>query len=193
MLTRTRLLASTLLMILLLAVVLLLHGRGDGGAGRVFSVWHPLTSGATGLGRGDGDLGGGEVSVHEGSEPAVARLDPRLRAALVEATDDAAAVGVTLRINSGWRSAAYQRVLLEEAEKTYGNATEAGRWVRTPQTSTHVSGKAVDIGPTSATRWLAQHGARYGLCQTYANEPWHFELRATQGRRCPSPRPDSSS
>jgi len=41
-----------------------------------------------------------------------------------------------------------------------------------------VSGDAVDIGGSGATRWLAEHGAAYGLCQIYANEPWHYELRA---------------
>jgi hypothetical protein len=40
-----------------------------------------------------------------------------------------------------------------------------------------VSGNAVDIGPLDATAWLAEHGVRYGLCQIYRNEPWHFELR----------------
>jgi hypothetical protein len=58
--------------------------------------------------------------------------------------------------------------------------------VATPKTSAHVSGDAIDIGPTDAASWLAQHGAGYGLCRVYANEAWHYELRpdaATQG--CP--------
>ena len=24
---------------------------------------------------------------------------------------------------------------------------------------------------------LSEHGAEYGLCQIYDNEPWHYELR----------------
>jgi hypothetical protein len=40
-----------------------------------------------------------------------------------------------------------------------------------------VSGDAVDIGPADATQWLSAHGAAYGLCQIYGNEPWHYELR----------------
>jgi D-alanyl-D-alanine carboxypeptidase len=40
-----------------------------------------------------------------------------------------------------------------------------------------VSGDAVDIGRVDATAWLARHGAAYGLCQIYSNEPWHYELR----------------
>ena len=54
---------------------------------------------------------------------------------------------------------------------------EAARWVATADTSAHVSGDAVDIGPSDAAAWLSEHGAEYGLCQIYGNEPWHYELR----------------
>ena len=47
----------------------------------------------------------------------------------------------------------------------------------TGETSPHVSGDAVDIGPPSAAAWLSEHGAAHGLCQIYSNEPWHYELR----------------
>jgi D-alanyl-D-alanine carboxypeptidase len=40
-----------------------------------------------------------------------------------------------------------------------------------------VSGDAVDIGHSDATGWLSEYGAKYGLCQIYSNEPWHYELR----------------
>jgi hypothetical protein len=40
-----------------------------------------------------------------------------------------------------------------------------------------VSGDATDIGHFDATAWLSEHGADYGLCQIYSNEPWHYELR----------------
>ena len=59
----------------------------------------------------------------------------------------------------------------------YGSEKEAARWVATPNTSAHVSGDAVDIGPFDATAWLSEHGAEYRLCQIYSNEPWHYELR----------------
>jgi zinc D-Ala-D-Ala carboxypeptidase len=49
--------------------------------------------------------------------------------------------------------------------------------VATPDKSAHVSGDAVDIGPSGAAAWLSERGAEYGLCQTYGNEPWHYELR----------------
>ena len=41
-----------------------------------------------------------------------------------------------------------------------------------------MSGEAVDLEDSGATTWLSRHGAEYGLCQIYRNEPWHFELRA---------------
>jgi hypothetical protein len=56
----------------------------------------------------------------------------------------------------------------------------------------HVTGKAVDVGPTDAAYWLAQHGARYGLCQIYANEIWHFERVIEPGETCPEQLPDAS-
>ncbi|MDR1293499.1 MAG: hypothetical protein LBK59_00845, partial [Bifidobacteriaceae bacterium] len=67
--------------------------------------------------------------------------------------------------------------LLSEAITEYGSPEEAARWVATAETSAHVSGDAIDIGGFDALTWLAEHGARYGLCRIYDNEPWHYELR----------------
>jgi zinc D-Ala-D-Ala carboxypeptidase len=107
----------------------------------------------------------------------VANLDPDLRSALHQAAADAADDGIELVVDSGRRSPEYQQQLLDEAVSTYGSLEEAARWVATPETSAHVSGDAVDIGPSAAAAWLSVHGAEYGLCQIYGNEPWHYELR----------------
>jgi zinc D-Ala-D-Ala carboxypeptidase len=104
-------------------------------------------------------------------------LDPALAGALRQAATDAAYDGVELYVKSGWRSPEYQQQLLNEAISKYGSEAEAARWVATPDTSPHVSGDAVDIGPSDATAWLSENGAAYGLCQIYGNEPWHYELR----------------
>jgi hypothetical protein len=124
---------------------------------------------------------GGAAPPSEGvldeQSPGVANLDPDLLDALRRAATSAAADGVRLHVNSGWRSAAHQEQLLKDAVATYGSREEAARWVATPQTSAHVSGDAVDIGPTRAATWLAEHGRAYGLCRVYRNEPWHYELR----------------
>jgi D-alanyl-D-alanine carboxypeptidase len=109
--------------------------------------------------------------------PAVGNLDPALLGALRQAATDAAGDGVEFLVNSGWRSPEYQEQLLREAVAEYGSEEEAARWVATPETSPHVSGDAVDVGPSDATAWLSEHGAEYGLCQIYGNEPWHYELR----------------
>ena len=117
------------------------------------------------------------VSVFDEEMPAVGRLDPDLLDALRRTATDAGADGVWLRVNSGWRSPEYQQQLLLDAVAEHGSQEEAERWVSTPETSAHVSGDAVDIGPSSAAAWLSEHGAAHGLCQIYGNEPWHFELR----------------
>ena len=107
----------------------------------------------------------------------VANLDPALLEALRRAATDAAGHGVELVVNGGWRSPEYEDRLRREAVSRYGSEEEAARWVATADTSAHVSGDAVDIGRSDATAWLSEHGAPYGLCQIYGNEPWHYELR----------------
>ncbi|MFS4507535.1 M15 family metallopeptidase [Clavibacter sp. Sh2141] len=126
------------------------------------------------------------ISPFDDEHPGIARLDPALRAAMQDAARDAAAQGVDMVVASGWRSARYQRSLLEDGVAKYGSAAEARKWVSTPERSAHVTGDAVDIGPTDADSWLQQHGDRYGLCQTYANEMWHFELGTEPGGTCPA-------
>jgi hypothetical protein len=135
------------------------------------------------LGEHRGALGeaGGAVpdgtTVFDEEIPAVAKLDPALLGALRQAATDAAGDGVEFFVNGGWRSPEYEEQLRREAVSKYGSEKEAARWVATPTTSPHVSGDAVDIGPSGATAWLSEHGPEYGLCQIYGNEPWHYELR----------------
>ncbi|NUT48334.1 MAG: M15 family metallopeptidase [Saccharothrix sp.] len=117
------------------------------------------------------------VTVFDDGIAAVANLAPDLLRALRRAAADAAEDGVGIFVNGGWRSPEYQGELLRQAISVYGSEKEAGRWVATPEKSAHVSGNAVDIGPVEARAWLSEHGSRYGLCQIYRNEPWHYELR----------------
>ena len=139
-----------------------------------------------------GALGEADRSVPDGTTvfddeiPGVAKLDPALLGALRQAATDAAGDGVVLLVDSGWRSPEYQARLLREAISKYGSEAEAARWVATPDRSAHVSGDAVDIGPSEAAAWLSERGAEYGLCQIYDNEPWHYELRPEAiGEGCP--------
>lgn len=134
----------------------------------------------------DGVLPPGATAADD--RPGITGLDADLLDALRAATADAAAAGIEVRVTSGWRSAAYQDQLLRDAVSTYGSEEEAARWVATSTTSAHVAGQAVDVGSWDAIGWLAEHGAGYGLCQTYGNESWHFELRPEAvASGCPPP------
>ena len=136
------------------------------------------------LGEADGAIPDG-TTVFDDEIPGVANLDPALLGALRQAAKTAADDGVEFIVNSGWRSPAYQEQLLRDAISKYGSEEEAAMWVATSETSAHVKGEAVDIGSSGAT-WLSTHGAAYGLCRIYGNEPWHYELRSEAvGHGCP--------
>lgn len=145
------------------------------------------------LGPDDGLIESGEhVSPFADDLPAIANLDPALREAMQRAAQDAIADGYEFVVTSGWRSERYQQSLFDDAVRDYGSLEEARRWVAPADVSSHVTGDAVDIGFTDADSWLSQHGADYGLCQTYANEMWHFQLATTPGGECPVQRNDPS-
>jgi hypothetical protein len=142
-----------------------------------------------GLGEADGAIPDG-TTVFDADVPGVTKLAPAFLGALRRAATDAA--GVEFVVDSGWRSSSYQERLLQQAVRKYGSHEEAARWVASPTTSAHVSGDAVDIG-RSAAAWLSEHGAHYGLCQIYSNEPWHYELRLEAiDRGCPPMYADAS-
>jgi hypothetical protein len=145
------------------------------------------------LGEHRGALGEADSAVPDGTTvfddevPGVANLDSDLLGALRQAATAAAGDGIEFVVDSGWRSPEYQEQLRQEAVSKYGSEEAAARWVATADTSPHVSGDAVDIGPGDATAWLSEHGAAYGLCQIYGNEPWHYELRPEAiGHACPA-------
>lgn len=116
-------------------------------------------------------------------------MSPKLRSRLLKAMAAAKADGVDIRINSGRRSAAKQRRLLDEAIEKYGSYKAAIRWVLPPEYSEHVKGRAVDITPATGAKWLELNGYRYGICRRYDNEPWHFEALTAPGRKCPAREP----
>ncbi|MFJ2864243.1 M15 family metallopeptidase [Kitasatospora sp. NPDC087314] len=148
---------------------------------------------STGTAGADGAIPDGtKLSPFDTEAPAVRNLDGPLLEAVRQAAGDARAQGIEMTVTSGWRSKGYQQQLLDRAVTKYGSLEQARRFVNTPEKSAHVSGKAVDLGPTNADYWLIQHGARYGLCQVYANEIWHFELRTEPGGTCPAQLPDAA-
>jgi zinc D-Ala-D-Ala carboxypeptidase len=108
------------------------------------------------------------------------------------ATRSAKDDGVDVQITSGWRTKGFQQRLFDDGVRTYGSVEAAEQFVASPDSSRHVFGKAVDVGPTEADTWLVRNGSRFGLCQIYANEIWHFELAADNDGACPSLRPNAA-
>jgi D-alanyl-D-alanine carboxypeptidase len=144
-------------------------------------------------GRDSGHIEEGTVvTLADDDVPAVARLDPGLLEAMRQAETDASADGIRFQVTSGWRSERYQQWLLEDAIDRYGSEEVAREYVATPDASRHVGGHAVDIVPLEAQLWLSQYGAAYGICQTYANERWHFELATEPGGVCPEMRANAA-
>lgn len=127
------------------------------------------------------------------SASTTAGLDPTLATAYRQAATAAQSQGVPLSITSGKRSVAEQRRLWREGIATYGSPADARRWVLPPEESTHVTGHAIDVGPRAGARWLETNGYRWGLCRTFANEWWHFEVATIRGFACPPMWPDAAA
>ncbi|WP_349866354.1 M15 family metallopeptidase [Leifsonia sp. WHRI 6310E] len=142
------------------------------------------------LGDDDGYIPEGSSLPLDSGKPAVQRLDPALLGALREAQASAADRGTEITIADGWRSERYQETLFAQAVQQYGSEEEASRWVKRGADSAHVAGDAVDIATADAMDFLNRFGAEWGICQTYANEMWHFELLTEPGGECPAPAAD---
>lgn len=86
--------------------------------------------------------------------------------------------GVSLVVNSGFRTMEEQRVLHQKYLSGTGNLAA------TPGYSNHQGGIAVDIatGGTSTPiyTWLVTNAARYGFKRTVESEPWHWEYRPAE-------------
>jgi D-alanyl-D-alanine carboxypeptidase len=134
----------------------------------------------------------GTLTAFDVENPIVGRLDPALLAAVQEATRAAAADGVEVEINSGWRSIGFQERLFDDGVRLYGSVEVARQFVASPQTSMHVVGRAVDVGGPDAAAWMSRNGPRFGLCQVYANELWHYELTADANGACPPMKPNAT-
>jgi hypothetical protein len=135
---------------------------------------------------------GQTISPFDVENPLVGLLDPTLRTAIQDAARAGAAEGVDVRLTSGWRSKGFQKRLFDDAVATYGSVAVASQFVASPDASMHVAGRAVDIGPVAADQWMIRNGSRFGLCQIYANEIWHFELAADPQGNCPALRPNAA-
>ena len=69
-----------------------------------------------------------------------------------------------------------QNKLFVRRVSEYGSEKEAARWAATEETFPHVSGDAVDIGPSDATAWLSETAPNNGRARSRATNP-DYELR----------------
>jgi hypothetical protein len=99
----------------------------------------------------------------EGMRPDVAAAFDRMAVA-------ASRAGLSLIVNSGFRSDAEQAALFA--------AHPDPRWVAPPGHSLHRCATELDLGPESAYGWLAAHAAGFGFVQRYSWEPWHYGYAA---------------
>jgi D-alanyl-D-alanine carboxypeptidase len=118
--------------------------------------------------------------------------------ALTQMLSDARRSGLTIKVNSGFRSYDYQAAVLRSEIASYGCAP-ALRQVALPGHSEHQLGLAADLtsadvgwdlqdtfGTTAEGRWLIAHAASYGFVLSYPQdkeavtgyryEPWHFRF-----------------
>jgi len=148
----------------------------------------PADPGDAGLTDDDGYIPEGSSLALDSDLPAVTRLSPKLLSALRDAQAAMTQGGERggIAIADGWRSERYQEYLFAQAVRQYGSAEEAQKWVKRGNDSAHVAGDAVDIADAGAMDFLNRFGNEWGLCQVYANEAWHFELRTSPGGQCPA-------
>lgn len=116
-------------------------------------------------------------------------LNIYLQNRFLAAQSEARKEGIKLVVTSGFRTAARQAYLFEEAIEKYGSAQEASKWVLPADKSHHPDGVAIDVnypGDPEAAKWLEINGYKYGLCRVYKNEWWHFEPLVAPGEKCPA-------
>jgi hypothetical protein len=90
----------------------------------------------------------------------------------------AASAGVTLTINSGFRSFPEQEILFDGFRRGLPGFNRAAP----PGTSPHQNGVALDIAVGGAAGdpvydWLTENATGFGFVRTVNDEPWHWELR----------------
>lgn len=103
-------------------------------------------------------------------------MTPGTARAFVAMARAASRDGITLRIESAYRSDERQAELWAEALQKYGSPEAARKWVAPPGHSNHRTGKALDIHTTDAIHaWLKAHAPGFGFRQPMSWEPWHWE------------------
>lgn len=97
-------------------------------------------------------------------------MRPDVGAAFDQMAAAASAAGLSLVVNSGFRSDAEQAALFA--------AHPDPRWVAPPGRSLHRCATELDLGPESAYGWLAANASHFGFLQRYSWEAWHYGFSA---------------
>ena len=111
-------------------------------------------------------------------------LLPQARDAFQEMAESARDEGIALVIDSGYRSAWYQKKIYKRLMAKGKSFVEVARYVAPPGYSEHMLGLAVDFVPSNwrfvdvpAYQWLKEHGNEFGFNESYpeissGNRPW---------------------
>ena len=138
-------------------------GRTQVEASAVAEAGAPLTASGPGtmpsMASGGGYSGSLVYRSGEGMRPDVGAAFDRMASA-------AAADGLVLIVNSGFRSDAEQAALFA--------ANPDPTWVAPPGQSLHRCATELDLGPETAYGWLAANANRFGFVQRYDWEAWHY-------------------
>lgn len=92
-------------------------------------------------------------------------------------------LGVDVKINSGYRTAAEQQGLIDDWRRNNPGKSEKERrkWVADPGKGTHEVGLAADIGTKKIQNMSNLQLSKYGLYKPMSYEKWHVEPIETQG------------
>ena len=111
-------------------------------------------------------------------------LLPEARNAFTAMAEKAEQDNIELIIDSGYRSAWYQKKIYKRLMEKGKTFDEVARYVAPPGYSEHMLGLAVDFSPSDwrfadspAYQWLKQHAGTFGFMETYPesrleNKPW---------------------
>jgi len=126
-------------------------------------VGPPAGLASTKTATGGGYSGPLVVRQGHGMRPDVAAAFDRMAAA-------AARDGISLIVNSAFRSDAEQAALFA--------AHPDPTWVAPPGQSLHRCATELDLGPETAYGWLAANASSFGFVQRYSWEAWHYGFMA---------------
>ena len=99
------------------------------------------------------------------------KVEKRTAAAWKRMKAAAAANGVHLKLNSGFRTMQEQQTLYQMYLAGTGNLAAH------PGHSNHQNGIAldIDVAGQAAYDWMHAHGPSFGFERTVPSEPWHWE------------------